>query len=297
MDVRRVEDAELPAYVAVWNAITPTEPTDVDQQRQRRARDSRRLYLLAELDGAVAGCGFAGPSQSEGRGFLSPRVLPHARRRGVGTALLRELTRHLGALGFETASSHVDGADEASLAFAGRHGFEEVDRQVEQVRAIAAVETPGDPPAGFVLVTLAERPELLRESYDLAVEGYADMATFTPVQITLDDWLAGDDGNVPEGSFVALADGEIVGFSGLCRNPDGAFEDGLTVVRRAWRRRGVAATLKRAKLAWASTNGVTEIVTWTQKGNESMRDLNERLGYRDRSVSITVRAPLGAHAA
>ena len=297
MEIRPVTDDELPGYVAVWNAITPTEPTDVEQQRERRARDDRRLYVLAELDGTAAGCGFAGPSQSEGRGFLSPRVRPHARRRGVGAALLDELTRHLATLGFETASSHVDGADEGSLAFARRHGFEEVDRQVEQVRTIGAAEAAGDPPAGIVLVTLAERPELLRGSYDLAAEGYADMATFVPVRITLEDWLAGDDGNVPEGSYVALADGEVVGFSGLCRNPEGAFEDGLTAVRRAWRRRGVAAALKRAKLVWASTNGVSEIATWTQRGNESMRALNERLSYEYRSVSITVRAPLGAPAA
>ena len=292
-----VEDDELPAYVAVWNAIPDAEPVDVAQQRERRSRDGRRLYVLAELDGATAGCGFAGPSQSEGRGFLAPRVLPDARRRGVGTALLQELTRHLAALGFETASGHVDGADEGSLAFARRHGFEEVDRQVEQVRAITAAETPGVPPPGVVHVTLAERPELLRESYDLASEGYADLATFVPVEITLEDWLDGDGGNVPEGSFVALAGGEIVGFSGLCRLPDGTFEDGLTVVRRAWRGRGVAAALKRDKLAWASANGIAEIVTWTQNGNESMRALNERLGYEYRSVSITVRAPLGAPSA
>lgn len=61
-------------------------------------------------------------------------------------------------------------------------------------------------------VRLAERPELLRESYDLASEGYADMATFVPVQITLEDWLA-DEEDVPEGSFVALVGGEIVRFS------------------------------------------------------------------------------------
>ena len=295
--IRTVADHELGVYVGVWNAVTPDEPADVDQQRERRARDGRRLYVLAELEGDVVGCGFAGPSQSEGRGFLSPRVLPHARRRGVGTALLDALVLHLAGLRFESASAHVDGADDGSLAFARCFGFEEVDRQVEQVRAIGEEETPPNVPAGMTLVTLAERPELLGESYDLALEGYADMATFAPVQISRDDWLAGDDANLPEGSYVALADGEIVGFSGLCRTPDGGVEDGLCVVRRAWRRQGLAAALKRAKLVWASANGVPEIVTWTQQGNASMRALNERLGYVYRSVSVTVRAPLDAPAA
>jgi mycothiol synthase len=290
--VRVVEDDELDAYVAVWNAITPAEPSDPDQQRQRRARDPRRLYVVAELDGDVVGCGFAGPSQSEGRGFLSPRVLPDARRRGVGGVLLSALSGHLTALGFDTASAHVDGADDGSLAFGRRFGFEEVDRQVEQVRTVGAEEATGGAPDGVTVTSLAERPELLRESYALATEGYEDMATFAPVSVTLDDWLSGDDANVPEGTFVALAGNEVVGFSGLCRNADGGYEDGLSVVRRAWRRRGLAEALKREKLAWAAANGVEEIATWTQRGNEGMRALNERLGYVYRSVSITVRADL-----
>jgi mycothiol synthase len=297
IETRIAGDAELDAYVDVWNAITPDEPADVAQQRERRVRDGRRLNLLAAVDGDVAGCGFAGPSQSEGRGFLAPRVLPPFRRRGVGSAILSRLTSHLAGLGYETASAHVDGSDAGSLAFAAVHGYEEVDRQVEQVWTLDRPVAAAVVPEGLSFVSLTERPELLRASYELALEGYADMATFSAVSITLENWLAGDDANVPDGSLVALAGDEPVGFSGLCRAPHGAFEDGLTVVRRAWRRRGVAEALKRAKLAWAAANEVTEIVTWTQRGNDGMRAVNERLGYRYRGVSVTVRAALGAPAA
>jgi mycothiol synthase len=284
-------DADLEAHVAVWNAITPREPTSAEVIRERRARDDRRLYLVAEVDAAVIGAGFAGASDSPGRGFLSPRVLPQARRRGVGTALLRELAAHLSRRGFGTASAHVDGDDAGSLAFARRFGFEETDRQVEQVRVVGD-EPPTDPPRGIRFVTVAERPELLREAYDLAVEGYADMAVSSPVVVPLEDWLR-DEATLPEGSFVALAGNEIVGYSGLCRLDDGArAEDGLTVVRRSWRRRGLATALKRAELAWAAANGIREIVTWTQRGNEAMRTANERLGYVYGSVIVSVRASL-----
>ena len=235
--------------------------------------------------------GFAGASDSPGRGFLSPRVLPEARRRGVGTALLRELGAHLSRLGFESASSHVDGGDDGSLAFARRFGFEETDRQVEQVRAVGE-EAPAEPPPGVTFVTVAERPELLREAYDLAAEGYADMVLSTPVVVPLDDWLR-DEATLPGGSFVALAGDEIVGYSGLCRLADATrAEDGLTVVRRSWRRRGLATALKQAELAWAAANGIREIVTWTQRGNEGMRGVNERLGYVLRSEIVNVGAPL-----
>ena len=59
-----------------------------------------------------------------------------------------------------------------------------------------------------------------------------------------------------------------------------------------WLRRGIARALKRAQLHWASQNGVRELVTWTQKGNEAMQSLNRSLGYRDVSKVITFQGPL-----
>ena len=64
------------------------------------------------------------------------------------------------------------------------------------------------------------------------------------------------------------------------------------MVRRDWRRRGLARTLKQFELAWAAANGYREVVTWTQRGNEGMRKVNEQLGYEYRDVTITMVAPL-----
>ena len=286
-------DADLEGYVAVANAAVPDDiPWDARKQRERRERDARRLYLLAEVDGQPVAVGFAGPSDNVERGFVAPRVLPEFRRRGIASALIVRLADHLERLGFVLAGAHVDGNDAGSIAFAERFGFEEADRQVEQVRTLGD-EPPAEPPPGVTFVTIAERPELLREAYPLGVAGWADMATTEPVTISLDDWLA-DEATLPEGSFVALASDEIVGYSGLCRLGDdpSLAEDGLTVVRSDWRRRGLATELKRAELAWAAANGIGEIVTWTQRGNDGMRAANERLGYVYRSLSVTMRAPI-----
>ena len=292
--IRPVEsDADLEAYVATWNAVVPDDvPTTVEHQRDRRERDPRRLYLLAEVDGEVVAAAYSGPSDSADRGFVGPRVLPAARRRGIGTELLERLAAHLEQHGFTIAGAHVDGNDTGSVAFAHRFGFEEVDRQVEQVRTLGD-EPQAEPPSGVELVTIAEQPELLREAHPLGVEGWADMATNEAVTISLEDWLH-DEATYPEGSFVALAGGEIVGYSGLCRwsGDDTIAEDGLTVVRRDWRRRGLATALKRAELRWAAGHGIREIVTWTQRGNDAMRAANERLGYVYRAVSLTMRGPI-----
>ena len=291
IEIRQAEtDADLEAWRRVRIALLPNERCSSVEELRRMATPES-LYLLASVDGELAGSGLAGRSDLGG-GVLIPRVLPEARRNGVGTALLRAAAAHLEHVGYETAGSMVD--DEGSLAFAERFGFRETGRQVEQVRTIRADETRPRVPDGIELVSLAERPDLFRRTYDeLALQAFEDMPTPTTISITPEiwerEWLSW-----PEGSFVALAGGELVGCAGLIRDddrPDRA-ENSLTAVRRDWRGRGLARALKETVIAWASANGLTEVYTWTQTGNENMRAVNEKLGYATRDVSIMVRASL-----
>jgi mycothiol synthase len=281
-------DSDFEAWARVKRAVLPNESAWTPQQFRERGTPDR-LVLVAELDGEIVGAGLGGRSDVQGRGFVAPRVHPDARRRGVGTALLRELGDFVAGLGFDTAAAHVD--DEGGKAFADRFGFEEIDREVEQVLRLPA-ELPEAPlPEGVEVVTIAERPELMREAYPLALEGYADLAVAGNASIELDEWL--HDASLPEGSFVALHEGRIVGYSGLMEHDNpGVAEDGLTVVTRDWRRRGLALALKRLELEWAAANRITEVLTWTQRDNESMRALNERLGYEYRTVALKVLGPV-----
>ena len=287
--VRRPEtDADLEGWIRVRRTVFPNESAWAVQDFREREW-GEQLFLIAELDGEIVGCGMADRSDIHTRGFASSRVVPDARRRGVGTALLRELVAHVAGLGFDQVSTMIE--DDGSRAFAEHFGFQEVNRQVEQVKVLGDEPVPTIP-AGVEVTTIAERPELLREAHPLAVEGYEDMATDGRATIELEDWLR-DEATHAAGSFVALAEGEIVGFSGLMRHDnEGVAEDGLTVVRRDWRRRGLARALKARELAWAAENGLHEVVTWTQRGNEGMRVVNERLGYQYRNVSYTLLAPL-----
>ena len=61
---------------------------------------------------------------------------------------------------------------------------------------------------------------------------------------------------------------------------------------RAWRGRGLGTALKIRELAWASRNGIRECVTWTQRGNEALQGVNNRLGYTVRSISVSMRREL-----
>jgi GNAT superfamily N-acetyltransferase len=288
---RAETDADLDAWRRVRIAVVPNERTlTVEEMRSNLAPE--QLLLLAGINGDVLGAGIGGSSDLGGQGSVIPRVLPVARRRGVGTALLRELAAHVESLGFDRVGAMVD--DPGSLAFAERFGFEEVDRDVEQVRTIEGEEARPEVPVGVEIVSVVERPELFSRIYhELALEAFEDFALDQPIEISLEDWER-EWLTWPEGSFVALADGEIVGCAGLLKDedrPDRA-ENSLTAVRRDWRRRGLASLLKRTTIAWAAENGIRELYTWTQRGNEAMRNVNERLGYVTRTTSIRLRAPL-----
>ena len=290
IEIRVAEtDADLEAWRQVRIAVLPDERC-ASVEWMRNSMTPERVFLLAELDGVVAGSGLGGRS-SFGYAGLHPRVLPDFRRRGVGTALLRALAAHAVEHGFDQAGTNVD--DPGSLAFAERFGAVEVDRQIEQVRDVAEEPAPVVPD-WLEIVSIADRPELWGAAYDpLAQQAFADMATYRPVLVTREqwerEWLAW-----PEGMFVGLVGGEVVGCAGLERDDDQPLraENALTAVLRGWRGRGIARALKQTALAFAAANGVRNIYTWTQTGNEDMRALNERLGYVYRGVSITVRADL-----
>jgi GNAT superfamily N-acetyltransferase len=289
IEVRAAEsDADLDAFIRIRRTLLPNESGGtVALLRADLAANPDRHFYVAELDGEVVGSGLISLSDLRDRFSVKVRVLPQARRRGVGTALLRQLITH--ATG-DKVGTHLE--EEESRPFAERFGFRETDRQVEQVKHLGDEPDPPPLPDGIEVVTVAERPSLLREAYPLACEGYSDMALERPAQISLETWLR-EEATLPDGSFVALAGGEIVGWSGLVQHDnDGVAEDGLTVTRRDWRHRGLATTLKRMELAWAAEHGFREVVTWTQQGNEGMRSINELLGYEYRDVSITMVAPL-----
>ena len=290
--IRPVEtDDDIEAWRQVRIAVLPNERASTVEEI-RRAETPEQLMLLAEADGELVGSGTAGRSDIGGHGFVMPRVLPDKRRRGVGTALLTRLAEHVESLGFARAGSNLD--DPGSLEFAHRFGFTEHDRQVEQVREVGANETPPVIPDGVEVVSLAEHPELFARVYhELAVEAIADFAVTPKLEISFEDWQR-EWVTWPEGSFIALHGDEIVGCASLIRDHDRPerAEHGLTAVRRDWRGRGLAKALKQQTIVWAAANGLSELYTWTQTGNEGMRAVNERLGYYTRSTSITVRGDI-----
>lgn len=285
-----ISKSDYAAWRQVRLAVLPDERAPTIAELRAQAGPQHH-YVLAAFNGTVAGSGFVGNSSLTGQASVAPRVLPAFRRRGVGSALLRLLAQEAATMGFAIASANA--TDAGSARFAERHGFREVDRQIEQVRAIADEPAPQTPP-GVTIVPVSARPELWPSAYHtVGVQAFQDVATVAVLEVTPQEWQR-DWITSPDAMFIALANGEVIGCAGLMPDPDEPrrAEHALTAVRRDWRRRGVATALKRTTLAWAAANGFSEVYTWTQRNNDGMRALNTSLGFRTRSESITMQAAL-----
>jgi mycothiol synthase len=291
INVRPVSSkTDYAAWREVRLVVLPDERAPTIAELKAQA-GPRHHYVLAELSGTLAGSGFVGNSSLTGQASVAPRVLPAFRRRGVGSALLRLLAEEAVAMGFTIATANT--ADAGSARFAERHGFHEVDRQIEQVRAIGDEPAP-ETLAGVTIAPVSSRPELWLAAYHaVGVQAFRDVATVAVLEVTPQEWQR-DWITSPDAMFIALANEEVIGCAGLMPDPDEPrrAEHALTAVRRDWRRRGVATALKRTALAWAAANGFSEVYTWTQHNNDGMRALNTRLGFRTRSESITMQAAL-----
>jgi mycothiol synthase len=290
IDLRPViSDDDLVVWAAVKSAVVPNEPVTAEQLRAQP--EPERRLLLAALDGELAGCGIADRSSFGGRAFIAVRVLPEYRRRGVATALMGALVGYARTLGLSGVNAFVYADEPHSIAFAEHFGLAEADYQLEQVRTIGDETAPR---SGLELVPITgRREELLTAVWPVAIEAYEDLPLPGEVTYTLEEWLR-EEGTREEGSFVAFENGEIVGWAGLNVHANGnaTAEHGLTAVRRDCRGRGIGRVLKQTQLHWAAQNGVVELVTWTQKGNEAMQALNRGLGYVDKSKVITFQGPL-----
>ena len=206
--------------------------------------------FLGASDGVDAGSAAAGIATSRPElcmAFIT--VLPDLRGRGVGSALFETLSTWSRDHGVEELETAVESDDEESLAFALRRGFHEHSREVGLELELADLEPPAiAAPEGVEIVLLSEHPELAAGAYEVGVEALPDIPgsedwTPPPFEQFLAAHLRG------LAIFVAVADGEVVGYAKLHGKAGGTATHGMTALKRAWRGRGIAKALKRAQIS------------------------------------------------
>jgi len=286
--------AELRRSLEIYNEVWPHRAVTAEDVEAWKRAAIASVEFLGAVDGVDAGSAAAALEASRTKLVAMPlTVLAQHRRAGVGSALLEAVTSWADEQGAQQIETRVEADDRESLEFALRRGFHEHSREDGLELTLSDVEPPSlDPPAGVEIVTLAERPELARRVYEVAAEALPDVPGS-------EDWLPPPFEQFVASHlrglviFVALADGEAIGYAKLAGRPDGRTADhGITAVRRDWRNRGVAQALKRAQIAWATTHGIGRLTAANEERNAPMQHINSLLGFRSIPGRVRLRAPV-----
>jgi GNAT superfamily N-acetyltransferase len=292
-------EADEELSLAIYNAVWPWDAVTMNEVRSFKSQTLDYGDFLGPGGSVAVGVMPSRPDVA----FVLLTVLPEHRHRGVGTALYLEVSAWLADRGVHRIDARVSEDDEESIAFAKRRGFQEVERNRRMILDLTTLEPPPvDPPPGVEIITWAERLDLARGIYEVACEAFPDVpGGEDELMEPFEDWLAHHmqgSGDLPEATFLALADSEVVGYSKFsltAAQPTTANHD-MTGVMRAWRGRGIAGALKRAQIAWAKEQGYERLATQNEIRNEPIRRLNERLGYREAQGLIILRGPLANNA-
>ncbi len=296
------ETADLEAIARVVNAATPDNPTSVEEMRWSDEAFPGTARYLAEDAGRPVGAATAGRIYMYPPAFPalwgSVDVRPEARRRGIGSALLRAISSFARSAGKPLLHISVSEGRPGAITFLRGHGFEEYQRSKFLRLDLAGLPKPPiDPPDGVRLTSLEAQPDLVAEVHAVAVETFVDIPgggePISPGDLAEFRARDVDRPSIPAGGFVIAvetATDRVVGYASLILVPGSstvAYHD-MTAVVRAWRGRGLAGALKRATIAWAIDHGLTALETGNDDANAPMRAVNARLGYLPLPDDVTM---------
>jgi mycothiol synthase len=286
-------EADETLSLEIYNEVVPAEAVSLAESRAWKAAQVEHEELVATWNGEPAGSAVIGIARAHPSALTLITVLPETRRRGVGSALYRDVSRWARSRAVEGLSTRVTEDDVESFEFARRRGFVEHGRERRLVLDLAEADpAPPAPPDGIEIVRWSDRPELARGIHEVALEAHPDVPGSEDWSGEgHEEWLRRQ---LPEHTFVALAGDEVVGFGRVSINAarPQVVVHGMTGVKRAFRRRGIAAALKRAQITWAASAGFERLETLNELRNEPILQLNKRLGYREAPGRISLRGPL-----
>jgi GNAT superfamily N-acetyltransferase len=293
------------AHVRIANEVWRWWNITAETLAHSRANIPGWKEWLAIVDGEPVGVGICGESpqhkDTEALG-VAVLVLERARRHGVGTALYAVISDHARTLGKTELELFVEGDSPDGIDFVEKRGFRRTAENSSLRLPLDGLPTPQvAPPEGVTLATLAERPELARGVWEVATETLPDIPTDStpyeagPFERFRASVLAGPR-FIPEATFVALHEGEPVGYAQLVwQDEDAKIAYHMMLgVKTSFRGRGIASALKAAQISWALENGLSELITDNELRNAPVRALNAHYAYQPVPSVLTYKGPVAA---
>jgi GNAT superfamily N-acetyltransferase len=268
-----------------------------------RAQMPTRRDWLGVIDGEPVGVGSAGvPVGMEGSSVAMSMlfVLREARHRGVGGRLYTQVSAHARGLGLSELLMFSFEDDPDTAGFAERHGFAVVTRTRGLRLPLNGCPRPEvTPPAGVLITTLAERPDLAHGVWEVACEAFPQIphGGDAPMQAGNYDKFAAlhlsGPRYIPDATFVAVAGDKVVGYAQLEWMSRAAqiADHAMIAVSNDWRGRGIAQALKAAQIAWALDSGLQELRAGNAEQNSPARAVNAHFPYVPLPNFLHLRGP------
>ncbi len=261
--------------------------------------------IVAHRAGELVACLWFGHDREafvEREPAFNIRVLRAHRGQGIGRAQYQRMLDGIAHLDPVSLEGYAFDSEPDGVAFLGRRGFTEVMRFIDLELDVGTFDFDRwDRPGPLPVRSMAEFPgdleePALREVHDLFLAMLPDVPNTQEWTLRFEDvrsdarrpdyihecWLAAE---APDGTFV--------GTNSLWRTKDPEVAwIGLTGVRRAYRRQGLATALKVHATKWARDSGVRVVSTDNESANEAMLALNRRMGFVETLVEIAFRRSL-----
>jgi mycothiol synthase len=301
-EIRPATPNDLPAIVEIANAISPDNPTNLQELQagdRRRNPDHVFQRFVGVLDGRVIGFSRIGQDEwvfDAHKFWVNVQVHPDQHGQGFGRALYEHLMQAVQA--FDPTKLRTSTREDRvrAVRFALDRGWVEELRDWESRLELASFDASRFQDAlkrvldaGYEIVTfksLEPDPDRNRKYYELDRDASRDVPlppgesfTYPPLERYWKNAFDNPNFN-PEAWFVAVKNGDYAGLTQLYGSaiPE-LMHTGFTGVSRAHRGRGLALALKVTALEYAKSKGVQTVETSNAQSNRPMLNINEALGF------------------
>ncbi len=307
MELFPYQETDLLEYVRLRNLADPSRPITPENVRHSdttRAKDAKFARFFVVVNGQNIGVvNLETPLSNPAQGELEPglHLLPAhlAQAQAVYELAL------IAAQPFEPKLWQVSSKEDFwAYSFFLDNGFTEFDRMFSSNLILESFDaTPFKPllekakNAGLEIHTrafLMGQPDFARRYYNATIELVQDIPAATPNQPwDFETWQQRaflSPTAYPEGEFVGMINNQIAGMSQLFKSARaGTIETGLTGVRKAYRRLGIAVALKMAAAEFAKSNGYAFVRTSNHVINRPMLSINEAMGFIKEPATVGMR--------
>lgn len=322
LDVDTMSEDELRGFYRLvldthddWSDLPPPDyPTVVQGLRTASPGFGPALRYLAVAAGEVVGFAMARYPDEENTdiSFLNVTVHPQARRRGIGTDMLRLALADAIARDRTKVEAWAVLRDGPGAQWALDLGFRQVHENIAQRLDLASVDPElwqVDTPAGYRTISWIDAvPDEFLESF-AAARGAMHDAPLGDVAYETPQWTpervraAEEDvrNNDVVGRFVAAVDdrdGRIVGFTEIQheRGRDDIAYQGDTAVLVGQRGHGLGVVIKSRMATWlrADCPRLRYVLTGTAASNTHMIRVNHAIGYTTVRTTVVLNCDIAA---